>query len=268
MMKTQIRALTDVQQGRLSPQRLVGTRTALRHSFFDKKYFESPRVDLAACVPPQCERVLSVGCTDGATEAYLRERGHDVYAVPVDAVVGSCAAARGIHVLPPNLDKALDLVGDNRFGCIVFPHVLQHFHDPVAVVKRCASCLDNGGYLVAAVPNHEHISVTRKRLSGKSHFADLRFIHDYERSRIRFSSRGAVRRWLRESGFKTVDLAMSDLRLTATRRFPAIFGFNGESNNERPLLGVLTRVGSGILGGFFAMTIIARATPRTPDTIA
>lgn len=56
------------------------------------------------------------------------------------------------------INDALERVdfGERRFDTITLFHVLEHLHDPVAVVKKCHDLLRDDGIILIAVPNELH----------------------------------------------------------------------------------------------------------------
>jgi 2-polyprenyl-3-methyl-5-hydroxy-6-metoxy-1,4-benzoquinol methylase len=98
-------------------------------------------------------KVLEVGCGDGARLAALAERGWSVTGQEVDDKAGAVAAARGFEVHVGDLE-AIGLPAD-EYDAVVMNHVLEHVHDPVAVLAECRRLLRPGGVFVAATPNPE-----------------------------------------------------------------------------------------------------------------
>jgi 2-polyprenyl-3-methyl-5-hydroxy-6-metoxy-1,4-benzoquinol methylase len=97
-------------------------------------------------------RVLEVGCGDGHTLAQLRARGWDVQGLEVDE--HATAQARrtfGVPVFCSRLDEARFL--DQEFDAVVMNHVIEHVHDPLALLRESKRILKRGGHLVSITPN-------------------------------------------------------------------------------------------------------------------
>ena len=114
---------------------LFDTSTLLEDATWDTKYYEPCREDILSLVPKGVKRVLSIGCGHGFTEYEMVKQGIGVVGIPLDCVIQVSAAARGIKVLPPNFEIARQSLKDEQFDCILFPDVLQHFPEPVSIVR-------------------------------------------------------------------------------------------------------------------------------------
>jgi 2-polyprenyl-3-methyl-5-hydroxy-6-metoxy-1,4-benzoquinol methylase len=97
-------------------------------------------------------KVLDVGCGNGVRLAKLRSLGWDVYGQDVDPV--AIAYARETFGLEAYLGRLEDgPFAEESFDCITLHHVIEHAHDPVALLKECRSLLKVGGLLVIVTPN-------------------------------------------------------------------------------------------------------------------
>jgi 2-polyprenyl-3-methyl-5-hydroxy-6-metoxy-1,4-benzoquinol methylase len=97
-------------------------------------------------------RLLDVGCGDGGQFARMRAMGWEVEGQEVDAAAAE--RARTVHGLRVHLG-ALQQVGlpDAIFDVVTMSHVIEHAHDPVALLKECRRVLKPGGVLMAVTPN-------------------------------------------------------------------------------------------------------------------
>lgn len=134
--------------------RLLGIRKQRRRSglmYLDK-------------VPPG--KLLEVGCGNGKRLHRMSTRGWEVEGQEVDPV--AAAEARVNYGLKVHLGDLADLpIEDCTFDAIVMNHVIEHLHDPVALLVRCHGLLKDGGRLVIVTPNSE--SYGHKRF-GRSWF--------------------------------------------------------------------------------------------------
>lgn len=97
-------------------------------------------------------RVLEIGCGDGHRLAELRARGWDVQGQEVDE--DAAAQARKNFGLPVFCGR-LHQAGfrDQEFDAVVMNHVIEHVHDPLALLKESKRILKHGGQLVSITPN-------------------------------------------------------------------------------------------------------------------
>lgn len=97
-------------------------------------------------------RVLEIGCGDGQRLAELRARGWDVQGQEVDEDAAAHARkAFGLPVFCGPLHQAR--FRDNEFDAVVMNHVIEHVHDPLALLKESRRVLKHGGRLVSITPN-------------------------------------------------------------------------------------------------------------------
>ena len=55
---------------------------------------------------------------------------------------------------------------------IIFGDVLEHLHNPQAVIRYCRTLLEDEGYILTSIPNLMHISVMKQLLSGHFIYED------------------------------------------------------------------------------------------------
>ena len=101
--------------------------------------------------PGNGRRLLDVGCGSGAFLSGMRERGWTVVGVEPDPVAAAAARRNGIDVRDGMLADAA--FTDDAFDAIVLSHVIEHVHDPIALLRECSRVLRPGGTLVMMTPN-------------------------------------------------------------------------------------------------------------------
>jgi 2-polyprenyl-3-methyl-5-hydroxy-6-metoxy-1,4-benzoquinol methylase len=154
-------------------------------------------------MPSKTKNVLSIGCGGGATEGILAEQGIQVTAVPLDSVIGACAAARGVEITLPDFEKALEMLAGRSFDCILFMNVLEHLPNPVSILSRYGKLLTPDGVVLINAPNFHHIKVWRDLMCGEITWQQRR---DFDESRLHFTTTNVVKRWLKRGGLKVVNV--------------------------------------------------------------
>jgi SAM-dependent methyltransferase len=101
--------------------------------------------------PEQPSRVLDIGCGSGDTLSTLQSLGWDAEGIDFDPVVVENARNRGLRV-------HLGTVAEQHyppaaFDAVIMSHVIEHVHDPGALLRECARILKQGGKLVVRTPN-------------------------------------------------------------------------------------------------------------------
>jgi len=98
-------------------------------------------------------RLLDVGCGNGSRLRKMRDLGWDVVGQDVDPEAVAVARGSGLEVHLGPLHSAKFLTGS--FDAILMAHVIEHVHDPVALLQECRRVLHPEGRLVAFTPNFE-----------------------------------------------------------------------------------------------------------------
>lgn len=195
----QVQALLRIAVDGNTSSPLLDTHPEFKASHFGKNYYEPIRRDLVSLIPASARSVLSIGCGWGATEEHLAQSGKRVVAVPLDPVISACAEARGVELVQGDLKMALARLSSESFDCLLISNVLQLVQDPSEFLASFASLLSDKAIVIAAVPNLLRVQVQWRKFCGvESH----RFLGDYAKSGVHFTSRGAVRKWLRRAGLR------------------------------------------------------------------
>lgn len=98
-------------------------------------------------------RLLDIGCASGAFLRAMTERGNwQVHGVEMNTQVAAYAHERyGLDVLPGRLEDVR--YRDHAFDVVTMWDVLEHVHDPHAVLCEIRRILKPDGLLVVRVPN-------------------------------------------------------------------------------------------------------------------
>ncbi len=101
-------------------------------------------------------RIFEFGGATGNDLVQFRQEGWEVDGCEPSASACAIAAGRGI-VLRNLPAEAVDLP-ERSVSCVLLNNVLEHLHDPDAVLRVSARALVPGGSLVVIVPNHASVS--------------------------------------------------------------------------------------------------------------
>lgn len=93
-------------------------------------------------------RLLDVGFGDGAFLIDAAAIGWDAVGTDIDPAVIEAARARGLNVTCGTVDEV-----KGPFDYITLAHTIEHFHEPVRVLRRCHELLAPGGKIWIETPN-------------------------------------------------------------------------------------------------------------------
>lgn len=144
--------------------------------------------------------VLDLGSGMGHALTYLRDR-HDAKA-RYDAIEPSPTCrdhlvGEGFGHLTTDVYADWDSAAQGRYDLVIMRHVLEHFHDPLAVLKKVRAVLSEEGLLYVAVPDALH--PTRPL---RSHF--FRVVH------ISYFSRNSLSAMLGLAGLEVMHITEGD----------------------------------------------------------
>jgi SAM-dependent methyltransferase len=97
-------------------------------------------------------RVLEIGCATGQLLRYFKDEGWEAVGVePTRSFAEYGTNVHGVPILPVLFEEAELEPG---FDLVILSQVLEHVHDPDAVLRRAASLLLPAGRLYVSVPNY------------------------------------------------------------------------------------------------------------------
>ncbi len=140
--------------------------------------------------PNSPSRVLDVGCGAGVLLKRMQDMGWEARGQEIDPKAVSAAQARGVRVDLGTLHEQ-KYPGDH-FDAVHTAHVIEHVHDPAALLRESYRILKPGGILVVLTPNVESF--------GHAHFGKAWLNLDPPRHLVLFS-RKTLRKLAEREGF-------------------------------------------------------------------
>lgn len=126
-------------------------RAAINNTFMGQMRRRADAMYLGE-VPPG--RLLDVGCGDGGWLAKMKTLGWQVEGQETDA--DAAAYAQRVYGVNVHVGLLHELqLPPAMFDAITLSHVIEHVHDPVAVLAECRRLLKPTGRLIALTPNIE-----------------------------------------------------------------------------------------------------------------
>jgi len=116
------------------------------------------RMSVGNVLPKTPQRILDIGSGMGWSSVYLKDhvfKDAAYYAIEPSLHCIENLKNNGINLLSEDIDSDWD-TGEEKFDLIIMRHVLEHFMDPVAVLKKVSNALTENGKLYVAVPNNNN----------------------------------------------------------------------------------------------------------------
>ena len=199
VFRNQIDALLAIAKDASKPAELINTTTRLRHGAYSKDYYEPVCEDVMSLIPETARNVLSIGCGWGAIEQRLTDKGLQVIAIPLDPVVCSTAAARGVEIFCGEFATARASVEGRRFDCILCLNVLHLFPEPTEILSSVRGLLNDNGRIIIQIPNMMSLPAMRWGFQDDG----SRYLSGYKIAGVHFTSLGRVEAWCKKAGLKT-----------------------------------------------------------------
>lgn len=104
---------------------------------------------------PAPKNILDVGSGAGGNLRYLQRKfpKSNFYAIEPSTDAQEVLRDNNIAIITDDADSEWDKTRKNTFDLIIMRHVLEHFSDPSAILRKVANCLNDNGVLYIAVPN-------------------------------------------------------------------------------------------------------------------
>lgn len=164
------------------------------------KYFRHERPEMLPFVPATVQRVLELGCAEGAFAATVKEHtGAEVWGIEFNPQVAERARAVIDHVLVGDVDERIADISDSYFDAIICNDVLEHLIDPCATLTHLRRKLKSEGVVVASIPNIRYAPALSKILFRKDFPQDDEGIFD--RTHLHFFTRKSIVRTFETAGF-------------------------------------------------------------------
>jgi len=166
-------------------------------------YYDRVRGELLDMIEIAPQRVLDVGCGDGATDAELKRRFPAAAVVGIEAVPAAAERAearldRVIRANAESLDFAAAGIAAAAFDLIIVADVLEHMLDPWHMLEKLRPLLAPNGRILASIPNVRNLWLLEKIVRGGFDYADEGLL---DITHIRFFTLAEMRAMFADTGY-------------------------------------------------------------------
>jgi SAM-dependent methyltransferase len=162
-------------------------------------YYDQARADVAALVPPDCHRVLEIGCGAGGLGRLLKKRGCCVVGLELVAEAAEAARRHLDQVITADVEAGDLPLPPRSFDAVIFADVLEHLIDPWLVLREAADLLAPGGRMIASIPNVQNVDVIWRLLRGQWDYRERGIL---DRGHLRFFTLRAIHSLFGQAGLK------------------------------------------------------------------
>jgi len=161
--------------------------------------------DLLALIPPDCRRIVEVGCSTGALARAYRGSHPECLYIGVEIDPDYAEAARKVcsEVHAGDVESMPDAQFAEIFAsdCVIFGDTLEHLRDPWRVLRRVRPLLPPGGKILACLPNAQHWSVQLRLACGLFRYEDAGLL---DRTHLRWFTRITALELFQGSGYRVI----------------------------------------------------------------
>jgi SAM-dependent methyltransferase len=155
---------------------------------------------LLRAVPAHARVILEVGCGAGRLGAALKNQDprRTVYGLEREPAIAERAAAHLDRVFGLDVEAEEPPLAPGSLDCLLYGDVLEHLHDPEAVLARHRRLLAPGGSILCSVPNVQHHSVLTALLRGDFPYAPAGLL---DATHLRFFTYASFFKLLLDAGY-------------------------------------------------------------------
>ena len=155
----------------------------------EETYFNNARLDILPLLPEYSESVLEIGCGNGATLKYLKDRGKCKVTTGIELTEPAASEAEQ-HIditLIGDAEKIINTLDSDSYDTVLCLDILEHLVEPWLMVEQISRVLKKDGLAIASIPNLRTFRViSNLAISGKFDYADTGIM---DKTHLRFFTR-------------------------------------------------------------------------------
>lgn len=167
--------------------------------------YTTKRNDIISVLPANLKKILDVGCSTGTLGEEIKKiiPGCKIWGIEFDKAMGNEALLKLDKVFIDNAESLLkeEKISEN-FDCIIFADILEHLYDPWEVIKKSRKLLNDGGIIIASIPNIRYYKVFVEIFLKGYWPRDHRGIFD--KTHLRYFTKKNIDELFNEAGLKII----------------------------------------------------------------
>lgn len=106
--------------------------------------------------PEKVHSILDIGCGEGVNLKYFKSLLPESNLFAIEPSIESQKHLKklGVTIIEEDVDTSWDNSYQDKFDIIILRHVLEHFMDPVKILRKIKSVLSSSGIVYIAVPDN------------------------------------------------------------------------------------------------------------------
>ena len=168
---------------------------------FDPGYYFGARKDLIALIAEPEEAsisVLEVGCGLGTTLSCIRSQFPNSKVRGIEIVENVAEVGKRIADIECANIESYEFGPNEKYDYILFGDVLEHLIDPYSLIQNLREHLNDGGCILASIPNIMNAGVVYELLHGNFTYRDSGIL---DRTHMRFFTRKEIVKMFSDKGY-------------------------------------------------------------------
>ena len=168
-------------------------------------------------IPANLSRVLEIGCAEGNLGAAYRDMnpasnwyGLDMHGPAVEIAKTKLNYANVCDANEPIFDSK---IWGDKFDCLVYADVIEHFIDPEKTLKDHLMHLNEGGFFITCIPNIQHWSTLLELIHGRWEYQKTGLM---DATHLRFFTKNSVNSLLQNLGMDVEKIVPVNPKVGAT----------------------------------------------------
>ncbi|MBI2106991.1 class I SAM-dependent methyltransferase [Candidatus Woesearchaeota archaeon] len=125
------------------------------------------RVYEASCLIQDCNKILDVGCGDGALYNIIKGRCKNYYGVDISKTALSQIKDKKVNMRVVNINEEKLPFQDNFFDYVVCLDVIEHVFDPIKLIEEIFRVTKKEGFVIISTPNIRYYKHILKLIFGR-----------------------------------------------------------------------------------------------------